>query len=62
MNSKFGGKIGISTVIFGLFILAFNTFNKSPDMTTLLLPPVQASATAQELIASGDLIAKLLTD
>ena len=50
MNSKFGGKIGISTVIFGLFILAFNTFNKSPDMTTLLLPPVQASATAQELL------------
>ena len=50
MNSKFWSKIGISTVIFGLFVLAFNTFNKSPDMTTLLLPPVMASATTQELL------------
>lgn len=50
MNSKFWGKIGISTLIFGLFVLAFNTFNKSPDMTALLLPPVQASVTAQGLL------------
>jgi hypothetical protein len=50
MNSKFLGKIGISTLIFGLFVLAFNTFNKSPDMTALLLPPVQAAVTAQELL------------
>ena len=50
MNSKFWGKIGISTLIFGLFVLAFNTFNKSPDMTALLLPPVQASVTAQKLL------------
>ena len=50
MNGKFWSKIGISTVILGLFIFVFNTFNKSPDMTTLLLPPVQASATAQELL------------
>lgn len=50
MNGKFWSKIGISTVILGLFVFVFNTFNKSPDMTTILLPPVQVSATAQELL------------
>jgi hypothetical protein len=50
MNNIFWGKIGISTVILGLFILAVNTFNKSPNINTLLLPPVQASATVQGLL------------
>ena len=50
MNGKFWSKIGISTVILGLFIFAFSTFNKSPDMATILLPPVQVSATAQGLL------------
>ncbi len=50
MKRKFWSKIGVSTLIFGLFVLAFNIFNKSPDMTTLLLPPVQTSVTAQELL------------
>ena len=52
MNGKFWGKIGISIVIFGLFIFALNTFHKSPDIITLLLPPVQASATTQKLLDS----------
>jgi hypothetical protein len=50
MNGKFWSKIGISTVILGLFIFAFSTFIKSPDITTLLLPPVHVSAAAQELL------------
>lgn len=49
MNGKFWGKIGISTVILGLFVFAFSIFIKSPDMATLLLPPVHVSAAAQEL-------------
>ncbi|MCX5869715.1 MAG: hypothetical protein NTY00_03555 [Deltaproteobacteria bacterium] len=50
MNGNFWSKVGISTVILGLFIFAFYTFNKSPDIATILLPPVQVSATAQELL------------
>lgn len=49
MNGNFWSKVGISTVILGLFIFAFSTFNKSPDITTILLPPVQVSATTKEL-------------
>jgi hypothetical protein len=50
MNGNFWSKVGISTVILGLFIFAIYTFNKSPDITTILLPPVQVSATAKELL------------
>jgi hypothetical protein len=49
MDSKFWSKIGISAIILGLFIFAFNAFNKSPDIATILLPPVQASTTTEEL-------------
>jgi len=49
MDSKFLGKIAISTVILGLAMFAFNTFNTAPDLTSILLPPVHSSATAQKL-------------
>ncbi|MBW6521209.1 MAG: hypothetical protein K0A99_09420 [Desulfoarculaceae bacterium] len=49
MDRKFWSKIAISTVILGLAMFAFNTFGTAPDLTSILLPPVQPSATAQEL-------------
>lgn len=49
MDSKFLGKLAISTGILGLAIFAFNTFSTAPDLTSLLLPPVHPSATAQRL-------------
>ncbi len=49
MDGKFWGKIAISTVILGLVIYAFKTFSTAPDVTTILLPPIQASATAKEM-------------
>jgi hypothetical protein len=52
MESKFLGKIVISTVILGLAMLAFNTFSTAPDLTSILLPPVHPSATAQKLESS----------
>jgi hypothetical protein len=48
MDGKFWGKIVISAVILGLGIYAFNTFSTTP-IAKILLPPVEASATAQEL-------------
>lgn len=48
MNGKFWGKIAISAVILGLAMFAFNIFSTTP-ITKILLPPVEASATAQEL-------------
>jgi hypothetical protein len=56
MNGKFWGKIAISAFILGLFALAFNTINSTPDMTTLLLPPVQGSPLAKELMDSVTLV------
>lgn len=49
MDGKFWGKIAISAGILGLAISAFNTFNTTPDLTTILLPPVQTSATAEKM-------------
>lgn len=49
MDSKFWGKITISTVILGLAILAFKTLTTTSDATELLLPPIQSSATAEKL-------------
>ncbi len=51
MDAKFWGKVALSTVVLGLVIFVFQTFSTTPDLTELLLPPVQPSATAQELQA-----------
>lgn len=56
MNGKFWGKIAISTFILGLFVMAFKTMYTTPDMTSLLLPPVQGSPLAKELMTSVALI------
>jgi hypothetical protein len=50
MDGNFLGKIAISTVVLGLAIYTFNTFNTTPDMATILLPPIQASDTAKEML------------
>lgn len=50
MDGKFWGKIAISAVVLGLAIFAFNTFSTTPDVTTLLLPPIKASATAEKML------------
>lgn len=50
MDSKFGAKIAISAVILGLAMFVFNTFSTTPDVSKILLPPVQPSATARELL------------
>jgi hypothetical protein len=52
MNGKFWSKIAISAVIFGLAVYAFNSLSHSPDAVKILLPPVQSSATAKELLGS----------
>lgn len=56
MTGKFWGKVAISTVILGLFIFAFNTLYTTPDMTTILLPPVQGSPLAKELLETVVLV------
>ena len=50
MDGKFWSKIAISSVILGLCMFVFNIFSTAPDLSKMLLPPVQASATAQELL------------
>jgi hypothetical protein len=56
MDGKFWGKIAISAFILGLFVLTFNTIYTTPDMATLLLPPVQGSPLAKELMESVTLV------
>jgi len=48
MDGKFMGKIAISAVIFGVGAFVFQTFQDTPDMTSLLLPPVQPTVTAEK--------------
>ena len=50
MDGTFWSKIAISSVILGLSMLVFNMFSTAPDLSKMLLPPVHASATAQELL------------
>lgn len=50
MDGTFWGKIAISVFILGLAISAFNTFSTAPDVATILLPPIQVSATAEEMV------------
>jgi len=49
MDSKFLGKLVISTGILGLVMFAYTIFSTTPDLTSLLLPPVHPSATAEKL-------------
>jgi hypothetical protein len=56
MESTFWGKVGISAVILGLGMFAAHTFNTTPDIAKLLLPPVQPSATAQKLLNDVSLL------
>lgn len=56
MDVKFLGKIAISALIFGLGAYAFQTFNTTCDVTSLLLPPVEPSERAAEL-ADGVILA-----
>jgi hypothetical protein len=48
MDGKFIGKIAISAVIFGLGAFVFQTFHDTPDVASLLLPPMQPTVTAEK--------------